>query len=276
MIPPIFIHAAKAGQPGETDLTKEIQVHFARSGESPVARVAVLALVSLLLFGGVAFLTWRELASETSLLPSRVPEGINDAYRRPDVTGLIADLEAETREVYRERERIAALAGIEPGMDVADIGAGSGFMSAIFAQQAGPAGTVYVVDINPALLRRATTLAKKAGAAKIEAVLTPEDTVSLPRGSIDLAFLCDTYHHMEHPRDSLRSIRRALRRNGELVVVELDRQPGVSSPWVMGHVRGGKELFLGEIRRAGFRLVREEPAPFLKENYVLRFQKRGE
>jgi len=60
------------------------------------------------------------------------------------------------------------------------------------------------------------------------------------------------------------------------VVVDFRRVEGRSEAWVLEHVRGGQQDFSREIAAAGFALVREEPAPFLKENYVLRFRKRGE
>ncbi len=88
---------------------------------------------------------------------------------------------------------------------------------------------------------------------------------------MDLAFVCDTYHHFEYPRRMLGSIRRALRPGGALVIIDYRRVPGRSSPWVMGHVRAGKETVISEVQAAGFRLVSEQQ--FLQENYFLTFRK---
>jgi predicted methyltransferase len=88
---------------------------------------------------------------------------------------------------------------------------------------------------------------------------------------VDLAFVCDTYHHFEFPQKTMASIHRALRPGGRVVVIDFHRIEGISSDWVMEHVRAGQEVFRKEIEAAGFRLV-EEPK-FLKENYCMIFQK---
>jgi len=63
-----------------------------------------------------------------------------------------------------------------------------------------------------------------------------------------------------------------LRSGGDLVVVDFNRIPGKTAPTMLEHVRAGKEEFAKEITAAGFILVAEERAPFLTDNYVLRFR----
>ena len=105
----------------------------------------------------------------------------------------------------------------------------------------------------------------------METVLAAPDSVNLRPGSIDVAFIADTYHHFEFPQKTMASIHRALRPGGRVVVIDFHRIEGVSSEWVLNHVRAGQEVFRGEIESAGFRLV-EEPK-FLKENYYMIFEK---
>jgi SAM-dependent methyltransferase len=93
----------------------------------------------------------------------------------------------------------------------------------------------------------------------------------LAPASIDLAFICDAYHHFEQPKAMLASIRRALRPGGTLIVVDFERIPGVSPDWILKHVRAGKEDFRAEIEAAGFGFVEE--VKLMRENYVLRFSR---
>ena len=86
-------------------------------------------------------------------------------------------------------------------------------------------------------------------------------------------FACDTYHHFEYPQATLASIRRALRPGGTLVVVDFERIPGKTRPWLLDHVRCGKGQVIAEIAAAGFELVEEVPLG-LEENYFLRFVRR--
>ena len=99
-----------------------------------------------------------------------------------------------------------------------------------------------------------------------------ERSIELPENSIDLAFLCDVYHHFEYPQSSLASIHRALRPGGEFMMVEFKRIPGQTSEWTLSHVRAGQEVFTAEIEKAGFEKIREDS--LLKDNYVIRFRKR--
>jgi ubiquinone/menaquinone biosynthesis C-methylase UbiE len=96
--------------------------------------------------------------------------------------------------------------------------------------------------------------------------------VKLPPNSIDLAFICDTYHHFEFPHKTMRSIHRALKPGGQVVLIDFHRIEGKSSEWTLGHVRAGQDVFTKEIVNAGFRQI-EEKTDMLKESYFVRFQK---
>lgn len=239
--------------------------------------IRVLASISLALAlaGALLAVNWNAVERGTAIQESVKP-GINRDWKSDNIAPLVERLEAESREIYHERAQLAALVGLKEGMEVADIGAGSGFMAEEFARIVGAKGTVFAVDINPKLLERIAQRSQQAGLTNIKPVLTGEREVKLDRRSVDVVFVCDTYHHFEYPRSSLAGIRRALRNRGELVVVDFKREPGKSEPFILEHVRADKETFKKEIEAAGFRFVREEEAPFLKDNYVLRFRKRGE
>lgn len=207
-------------------------------------------------------------AQEKSVKP-----GINEQWKSTDIKPLIDRLETESREIYNERENLAALVGPRPGAAIGDVGAGSGFMVELFSRLVGPAGKVYAVDINAKLLEHIARRAKEQGLRNIETVLTREDSLDLPANSVDLVFVCDTYHHFEYPKSSLLGIYQALRPGGQLVLVDFRRALGVSSEWTLEHVRAGQEVFTKEITEAGFQLTNVHNVSFLKENYVLRFRK---
>lgn len=204
----------------------------------------------------------------------RVPPGINDTWRSERIDPLIDRLEVESREVYLHRNDIAALVGPPPGAAIADVGAGSGFMSLLFARLVGPQGKVYAVDINAKMMGHVAQEAAEQGLRNVETVVCDDRSTKLPRNSVDIVFICDTYHHFEHPESTMRSIAQALRPGGQVVLVDFKRKPGFSPEWILGHVRAGKEVFAQEIIDAGFRLANDHPMEFLPQNYVLRFIKK--
>ncbi len=207
------------------------------------------------------------LAREASVAP-----GVNAPYASADYERWTGVFEAEGREVYDRRQDIVAALGLRPGMAVADVGAGTGLFTRLFSQAVGPAGRVYAVDIAPEFIAAIQRTAREQGLANVAGIVNRPDDVGLPAESIDLAFLSDTYHHLEYPISMLASIRKALRPGGQLVIVDYERIPGVSSPWVMGHVRAGKETVLLEVETAGFRLL--EDRPLLAQIFFLRFERR--
>jgi predicted methyltransferase len=233
-------------------------------------RLVVVGLMAtgLALAGCRTYRTAPASANEASVKP-----GINAEFLKPslNLTQWVERFEREGREIFTERGKIVAAAKVRPGMAVADIGAGTGLFTPLLSQAAGPKGIVYAVDIASDFLAHIDERAGAAGLKNVKTVLCNERSVELPSNSIDLAFICDTYHHFEYPRSTMLSLHQALRRGGEIVLVDFKRIPGQSSEWILNHVRAGQEVFAAEIEAVGFRQI--EQADFLKDNYFLRFRK---
>jgi len=202
-----------------------------------------------------------------------VRPGINAPYEKPNFGEWVERFEKEGREVYDKRREIVAATGVQPEMTVADVGAGTGLFTKLFAAETGSRGRVLAVDISPVFVENIQRIAKEQGLPQVEAILgTPTDTL-LPAGSVDLVFTSDAYHHFEYPKAMLRSIGESLRPGGTLVVVDFERVPGKSADWILSHVRAGKGTVIKEIESAGFELVEEKP--FLRDNYFLKFRRKG-
>jgi ubiquinone/menaquinone biosynthesis C-methylase UbiE len=130
---------------------------------------------------------------------------------------------AERRE-EEEPDRALDLIGIAPGEVVADVGAGSGYMTVRIARRVGPAGRVYANDLQPAMLQRLREKVRAEGLTNVEPVQGAEDDARLPPGSIDLAILVDVYHEFWQPQAMLQSLRRALKPGARLVLLEYRKE----------------------------------------------------
>lgn len=227
------------------------------------------ALLASLVFLTISAASWA-LSEEAAVA---IPDGINAEFKNPDlnVDEWIGRFEVESREVFAARDEVIAACELKAGEQVADVGAGTGFYSQLFAKGVGPAGRVFSVDIAPNFLEHIETRAQAMGALNITTVLCTEDSVCLAPESVDLVFICDTYHHFERHQRSLASIYRSLKPGGRLVLIDFERIPGVSREFILGHVRGGKEVFRSEIIEAGFQLRDEVQVEGFEENYLLRF-----
>jgi ubiquinone/menaquinone biosynthesis C-methylase UbiE len=210
-------------------------------------------------------------------VPSRAQEqsvkpGINDTFRDPNVQEFEGRFEAESREVFVRRQEIVAACRIRPGETVADVGAGTGLFTRMFAEAVGDDGRVIAVDISQKFLDHIADASRAVGQTNVETLLCRADSTALPPDAVDLAFICDTYHHFEFPQKTLASLHQALKSGGRVVLVDFQRVEGTSTDWVLNHVRAGQEVFEAEIIQAGFQKVREEPG-IMRENYLVVFEK---
>lgn len=193
--------------------------------------------------------------------PAQAPDKSN-------VASAVEQFESKTRDVVQRQEEILAACELRPGMSVADVGAGTGFFTRLLARQAGPSGKVYAVEVNQAYLEHISTTCRQQKLANVLPVLGTQWTPNLPRQSVDLVFVCDTYHHFEHPQEMLASIFDALRPGGRIVLVDFYKRGNMAS-----HVRADKDQVVAEFANAGFTL--RDARDLGKRQYLARFEKRA-
>ena len=174
--------------------------------------------------------------------------------------------------------QIAQHLGIDQGSVIADIGAGAGRDSWVFAQIVGNAGKVYSVEINPSQVKSLKVEAENRELPQIQPILSRTDDPCLPLDSVDMAFMHNVYHHVTEPQPMLQGIWQGLKPGGYLVVV--DQRLGTLIDWVPREQRGPKHFWIAETtvvreaRENGFRFVEyAEPLWYAKEAFVLIFQR---
>lgn len=198
-------------------------------------------------------------------------EDLNARYaEETDVAAWRKRFERGSREVRAKRDDILQEVGLAKGDAIADIGAGTGLYTFAFAEAVGASGRVFAVDVQDYFLEYLDAQADERGLPQVQTVHASQTDVTLDPGSIDVAFLCDAYHHIEHPAPYLKTVRRALRPGGRLVVVDYAKVAG-AKPFIIEHVRDTPEAFRAEIEAAGFRFVRS--ADFLEDNFLFVFER---
>ncbi|MBC7483120.1 MAG: methyltransferase domain-containing protein [Rhizobacter sp.] len=159
---------------------------------------------------------------------ARVPEGadgIGKRYMGRDIAGIMgwqgaAWLEREEREREERTDRLVTALQLKPGMVVADIGAGTGYLARRIAPAVMPGGKVLAVDVQPEMVALLQSTVRQSGLTQIRPLLGAEDDVKLPPSSVDLAIMVDVYHELAFPYEVLASIVSALKPGGRLVFVE--------------------------------------------------------
>jgi len=152
------------------------------------------------------------------------PNGINKWYMGRQIAHVMSHfgidwLEREEREMEENTSLLLKNLAVKPGMVVADIGAGSGYHSALLSKMLGT-GKVFAVDVEPEMIAYLNARIKQEKLSRIVPVLSTEQKVSLPENTIDMMLLVDVYHEFSFPYEMALSMRAALKPGGKLVLVE--------------------------------------------------------
>lgn len=156
---------------------------------------------------------------------------------------------------------------IPPGAAVADIGAGSGYITERLAARVGPNGRVFANDLQPQML---DILSRRLAARNITNVTLVQGTVDDPKiapASVDLALMVDVYHELSQPQAILRRLREALKPGGRLVLLEY-RKEDPAIPIRFEHKMSVAEAKL-EVEAEGFTLAKVDEA--LPRQHILIF-----
>jgi len=192
----------------------------------------------------------RWLCAIVLLLPApvRSQSGTTSTQRKTSTpyTGDLSIFESPGRDERLQINRVMDMLGIEPGKNVADIGAGSGWFTVRAARRVTGSGTVYAIDINPQAIEYIDQRARKEQLQNVKTVLSTADDPQLPSGSVDAVLLLKTYHEVAHPVVLLKNLRLSLRPGAKIGII--DRNGNGENHGV------NKEVVIREAGQAGYEL----------------------
>jgi ubiquinone/menaquinone biosynthesis C-methylase UbiE len=178
-------------------------------------------------------------------------------------------LDREERDIEEAPDTALDALGLVPGLVVADIGAGSGYMTVRMAKRVGATGRVYAEDIQPQMIDLLKARLSREQITNVVPVLGSVDDPKLPADTIDLMLLVDVYHEFSEPVKMLAGMRAALKTGGRLVLLEY-RKEDPRVPIRLEHKMSVAEAKM-EIEAAGF--VLEKVDPRLPRQHILIFTK---
>jgi ubiquinone/menaquinone biosynthesis C-methylase UbiE len=178
-----------------------------------------------------------------------------------------------------EIDHLMQILELKPGSSVADVGAGSGELSMAVAKRVEPGGKVYSTEINPTLLDRIGSSAKKLNAYNVIPVAAKEQDTGLPRSCCDAIFLREVYHHLTDPIAIDQSLYQAMRPGGRLAIIDFEPIRGQPAPAGVPANRKGhgvpQHIVYEELTRTGFVFVKttEWPISSVIEHYCMLYRK---
>ncbi len=214
---------------------------------------AVLCLAALLALSGCDLLASGDDRPDTA-------RDFPRAYRPVSDMASNSISSEQARDDRREAETVMDLANLQPGMTVADIGAGDGYYTVRLAGRVGASGRVLAQDIDETAIKRLGSRVERERLDNVSIKLGAEDDPRLPENSFDRIFLVHMYHEVAEPYAFLWRMRPALRPGGQVIVVDVDRpadQHGIKP-----------RLLFCEFGQVGFRLVEFVRKPELAGYYA--------
>ncbi|MBE9078599.1 class I SAM-dependent methyltransferase [Romeria aff. gracilis LEGE 07310] len=202
-------------------------------------------------------------------------DGIGKLYYGREISDVMghrgaAWLERPSRELDERPDAAAAALDLRPTDTVADIGAGSGYISFLLAPYV-PQGKILAVDIQPEMLARLEAARDQRQIENVETVLGTPDDPHLPADSVDLAVMVDAYHEFAYPREMMAGIVHALKPGGRVVLAEYRAE----NPLILikRHHKMSEQQVKRELTAAG--LVWEKTDERLPQQHLVFFRKPG-
>src|SRR5579864_6895863 len=152
---------------------------------------------------------------------AQVAKKANENYQTEQGRATVAKgLNSSDRDKRQRPDELVHAIGVKPGMTVADIGTGTGYMLPHLSTAVGPQGKVLGEDIFDDFLAKARAASEQAGLTNVSFVKGTEKSANLPAGRVDVILALDSYHHFNFPQDMLASFKAALKPGGRLAIVE--------------------------------------------------------
>jgi arsenite methyltransferase len=224
-------------------------------------------LMPALILGLVSFIIVSTGWAQEYQHPHEPPKGAAHDHRFNDIDQAVKMFESAERDAWQKPDEVVTQLQLRSGDVVADIGAGTGYFTRRFAAAVGPTGQALGLDVEPTMVAYMNADAQKRGLTNYSARQVQRHDAQLAPQSVDVIFICDTYHHMQDRVSYARLLAQALKPGGRVVVVDFQKRPlplGPPMEWKLA-----PEAVTEEFRQAGFQLARS--LDFLPYQYFLEF-----
>jgi ubiquinone/menaquinone biosynthesis C-methylase UbiE len=193
-------------------------------------------------------------------LAAQVAGNANSGYKTAEGRKAVAQGLADPQRDQSIRPmQLTAEMGLKPGMTVADVGTGVGYMLPFLSKRVGESGHVIAEDITDDFLAMARQTAEGKNLANVTYVKGTETDPNLPEGKMDEVLVLDAYHHFDYPEKMLAAIHKSLKSDGRLVIVEYyKRQAAMANGRALTHIRLDMPDVIKEVEANHFHLVEEK------------------
>lgn len=193
-------------------------------------------------------------------LAAQVAGPANAGYKTPEGRKQVAaSLADPARDASMRPGQLLNEMGLKPGMTVADVGTGIGYMLPFLSRRVGPDGHVIGEDIQDDFLAMARQTAANKGLTNVTFIKGTTTDPNLPENGVDIVLVLDAYHHFDYPEKMLAALHKSLRPDGRLVIVEYyKREAAMPNGRALTHIRLDMPDVIKEVEANHFHLIEEK------------------
>ena len=177
-------------------------------------------------------------------------------------------IEFQDRDEWQKPDEVVRSLNLKAGDVIADIGAGDGYFTRRFAQAVSPGGQALGLEVSSSKVEYLSKDADRSGLKSYKAVLIDTDDPGLKPGSVDVVFMCNTFHHLANRVEYLKRLSKSLKKNGRIVIIDFYKKPMPVGPSSLDH-KLAREVVLEEFQEAGYKL--QDDKDFLPYQYYFEF-----
>jgi ubiquinone/menaquinone biosynthesis C-methylase UbiE len=204
------------------------------------------------------------------LVPPALAQQGHQRERMPNVMEYLDRLDRPERDQDQKPAQVVEALELKPGMSVADLGSGSGYFTRRFLEAVTETGKVYAIDVEPEALKYVEeSLVHMHRPYTAEFILARPDNPKLPAESVDLIFVCNTYHHLEDRTTYVRNVKSALKPGGRIAIVDFYHDARSGELGFPKKHLVPRETVIEEFNAAGYKLLKEHT--FLPKQYFIEF-----
>jgi ubiquinone/menaquinone biosynthesis C-methylase UbiE len=220
--------------------------------------------------GGIAFAGLVLLGLGLLWAGEARPQEGHQHERMPNVMEYLDRLDRPERDQDQKPAEVVDALDLKPGMHVADLGAGSGYFTRRFVEAVTETGKVYVIDVEPQALKYVEeSLVHMRRPFEAEFILAVPHDPKIPAESVDLIFVCNTYHHLEDRTAYFRNVKTSLTPGGRIAIVDFYHDERSGELGFPKRHLVPREKVVEEMTAAGYRIAKEHT--FLPRQYFIEF-----
>jgi ubiquinone/menaquinone biosynthesis C-methylase UbiE len=190
----------------------------------------------------------------------------NHHMHKSSFEDLVNNFEADDRDEWQKPQEVIKFLGDLKNKTIIDIGAGTGYFEFKITE---PSTKIIAADADDRFIKYLDERILKEKSINIVSRKAEYETPPVNQNEADIVYMIDVYHHIENRKEYFMAVKKGLKPNGEMVIVDFKKGDFDKGP--PNEMKIHPQVVIDEMKLAGFNLVAQDTTT-LKYQYLLKFK----